>query len=238
MTETTASPWRRTTAAIALALLLIGVSVPASATPEPRPEEVLIFGDSISAQYTDDPGETMQGWWSILAAERNMTPYLSAQGGGAILKPGFGCYGSGIRDRFQEVVERVQPDEIWIASGRNETSVCIDGSGTPVNAGFRTTALNNFFAFAAGVADDNGIPRSRVYVTTPWGTINLAQRHDIVIDHVQARDHGLRFVNIPRLGDELTRDGTHPNREGSEYIANTLAASMPGPASEPTPVCE
>jgi lysophospholipase L1-like esterase len=228
----------RQTLTLALVVLLTfgAFTPPATSSPEPRPEDVLIFGDSISAQYTDDPGDTMQGWWSILAAQRNLTPYLSAQGGGAIIKPGFGCYGTAIRARFQAVVERVRPDEIWIASGRNETSVCINGSGTPVNAGFRTTALNNFFAFAGQVADDNGIPRSRVYVTTPWGTINLAQRHDIVIDMVQAREHGLTFINTPRLDDTLTRDGTHPNRQGSEYIAATLAAGMPGP-SVPAATC-
>lgn len=216
---------RRITTALAALALLVTLASPAA--PPPRPEEVLIFGDSITAHHTDDPGDPMQGWWSILAEQRNLTPYVSAQGGGAIIKPGFGCYGTAIRERFQEVVERVQPDEIWIASGRNETSVCIDGSSVPVNAGFRTTALDGFFAHVAAVADANGIPRSRVYVTTPWGTVNLSQRHDIVIDMVQARDHGLTFINVPRLDDTLTRDGTHPNRQGSEYIAATLLAGMP-----------
>jgi hypothetical protein len=222
-----------------LATALFGVTVapPASASPEPRPEEVLVFGDSITAQHTDDPGDPMQGWWSILAAQRNLTPYISAQGGGAVLKPGFGCAGTGIRDRFEEVVERVRPDEIWIASGRNETSVCINGSSAAVNAGFRTMALNNFFAHVAEVADENGIPRDRVFVTTPWGTVNITQRHDIVIDMMQARNHGLNFINIPRLDDTLTRDGTHPNTAGSQYIAQTLAAGMPGPAEGPAPIC-
>jgi lysophospholipase L1-like esterase len=58
------------------------------------------------------------------------------------------------------------------------------------------------------------------------------------MDMVQARDHGMKFINIPRLDDTLTRDGTHPNREGSEYIANTLAAGMPAPAALDAPVCE
>lgn len=222
------------TLSVLVAAALVAASlggIPAQASPDPRPGEVLVFGDSITAHHTDDPGDNMQGWWSILAAQRDLTPYVSAQGGGAVLKPGFGCYGTGIRDRFEEVVERVQPDEIWIASGRNETSVCIDGSSTPVNAGFRTTALNNFFAHVAEVADANGIPRDRVYVTTPWGTVNIQHRHDIVIDMMQARNHGLTFINTPRLGDELTRDGTHPNREGSEYIAATLAAGMTDPVA-------
>lgn len=213
--------------ATALATLALLVSLTSSVAPPPRAGDVLVFGDSITAHHTDDPGDPMQGWWSILAAQRDLTPYVSAQGGGAIIKPGFGCYGTAIRQRFQATVERVQPDEIWIASGRNETSVCIDGSSVPVNAGFRTTALNNFFAFAGEVADANGIPRDKVYVTTPWGTVNGTQRHDIVVDMMQARNHGLTFINIPRLDDTLTRDGTHPNREGSEYIAATLLAGMP-----------
>lgn len=220
-----------------LLLTTLTLTPTANAAPNPRPETVLVFGDSITAQYTDDPGETMQGWWSILANQRNMTPIISAQGGGAIIKPGFGCYGSGIRNRFEAVVERVQPDEIWIASGRNETNVCINGSTTPVNPGFRRTALAAFFELAADVAEDNDIPLNRVYVTTPWGTEQITQRHDVVIDMRDgARDAGLTFVNIPRLDDTLTRDGTHPNRQGSEYIANTLADSMPGPSTG-TPTC-
>src|SRR5690606_41412260 len=88
-------------AALAVAALALLAPSSASAAPEPRDGTVLVFGDSITAHHTDDPGETMQGWWSILADRRNLTPIVSAQGGGAILKPGFGCYGSGIRDRFQ-----------------------------------------------------------------------------------------------------------------------------------------
>jgi lysophospholipase L1-like esterase len=195
---------------------------------EPEQPTALVFGDSITAQYTDDPGETMQGWWSMVADERGFTPVVSAQGGGAILKPGFGCYGSGIRNRFEAVVERVQPDEIWIASGRNETNVCINGSTVPVNPGFRRTALANFFELAGQVAEDNGIPRSKVYVTAPWGTVQITQRHDVVVDMRDgARAAGLTFINTPRLDDTLTRDGTHPNRQGSEYIANTMLAGMP-----------
>lgn len=218
-------------------VILMAFAPTASAAPDPRGGDVLVFGDSITAHHTDDPGDNMQGWWSILAAERNLTPYVSAQGGGAILKPGFGCYGTGIRDRFVATVERVKPDEIWIASGRNETSVCINGSAVPVNAGFRTRALDAFFAKAALTADANGIPRNRVFVTVPWGTINGQYRDAIVADMMQASNHGLTFIDTPALGDTLTRDGTHPNRQGSEYIADTLAAGMPGPAEDAVPAC-
>src|SRR5690606_41215397 len=110
-------------AALAVAALALLAPSSAAAAPEPRDGTVLVFGDSITAHHTADPGETMQGWWSILADRRNLTPIVSAQGGGAILKPGFGCYGSGIRDRFQAVVERTQPDEIWIASRSAERRV-------------------------------------------------------------------------------------------------------------------
>lgn len=186
---------------IAAAALTAVAALGIQASPEPRGGEVLVFGDSITAQHTDDPGDPMQGWWSILAAERNLTPYVSAQAGGAILKPGFGCYGTGIRNRFEAVVERVQPDEIWIASGKNETTVCIDGKGVPVSPNFRRTALNTFFAQAAQVADANGIPRSKVYVTTPWGTNDIEDRSQIVIDMRDgARAHGLTFINIPPVG--------------------------------------
>jgi lysophospholipase L1-like esterase len=221
--------------AAALSTLVVGAAVavasfvaPASGPTGAEDPTVLVFGDSITAQYTDDPGETMQGWWSILADRRGFTPVISAQGGGAILKPGFGCYGSGIRNRFQAVVERVQPDEIWIASGRNETNVCVNGVTTPVNAGFRRTALAAFFETAGQVAEANGIPRSKVYVTAPWGTVQITQRHDVVVDMRDgARAAGLTFINTPRLDDTLTRDGTHPNRQGSLYIADTLEAGMP-----------
>jgi hypothetical protein len=66
--------------------------------------------------------------------------------------------------------------------------------------------------------------------------VNATQRHDVVVDMRDgARAAGLTFINTPRLDDTLTRDGTHPNRRGSEYIANTLEAGMPAPAA-PTEV--
>jgi lysophospholipase L1-like esterase len=218
---------KRITLAVLVLAAALSWSPGADAAPDPRPGTVLVLGDSITQQYTDDPGDPQQGWWSILAAQRNLTPITSAQGGGAIIKKGFGCIGTSIRERYIGAIRRTRPDEIWIASGKNETTVCINGSIVPVASAFRTQALATFFASLGELADEMGIPRDRVYVTTPWGTNNLDLRHDVVVDMAEgARAAGLTFINTPRLGDDKTRDGTHPNLAGSQYIAAGLLAGM------------
>jgi hypothetical protein len=215
------------TVSILAAALLAAVTLNAEAD-EPLPRStVVVFGDSISNQFTDDPGDPMQGWWSILAAKRGMSPFLSAQGGGGILKPGYGCFGTSIRERFRAVVTRVRPTEIWIAAGKNDVAMCKNGTGVSLSPTFRTRAMASFFASVGAVADELGVPRTSVYVTTPWGVREASGRAAIVMDMARgARAAGLTYINVPHMSQSQTRDGTHPNLKGSRFIADYMAPRM------------
>lgn len=214
-------------AGVAAALIASLAAGPADAAPDLRSGTVLVFGDSITSRYTDDPGDPMQGWWSRLAIERDLYPVISAQGGGGLVKKGNGCDGTSLRERTASVIDRVRPDEIWIAVGKNDTKVCKHGVAVPVAAQFRATAATRYFAQVAAQADSLGIARANIYVTVPWGTASLYHRRAIVLLYSSAaRAAGLSFINTPRMGTALTKDGTHPNSAGSAYIAQVFGAKM------------
>lgn len=211
----------------ALTLTSSALTSPATAELDTRKGVVLVFGDSITQRYTDDPGDPQQGWWSMLAQARELYPVTSAQGGGGLIKKGYSCTGTSVRERSTAVVTRVVPDEIWIAVGKNDTSVCINGRSVTISGTFRKNASTAYFAKLAVLADQLGIDRRNIYVTVPWGTNGLSHRKAVVETYRDAaRAAGLRFVNIPYLGTSLTADGTHPNHKGSVYIYKTLAAGM------------
>lgn len=224
--------------AVVITVGLVGIH-PASAAPDPRDGTVLIFGDSTTSQSTDDVGDPQRGWWSTLAESRNLYPVTSAQAGGGIIKKGIGCSGTAIRERSASVIARVKPDEIWIAAGRNDTKVCVNGVIRLISPTFRGKAAKAYFAQLAAIVDTAGIDRRNVYITTIWGTKDLVKRHDVV---VALRDGaiaaGLKYVNLPRLSTAYTRDGTHPNTAGHAYIASYLGGRMsphfkPDVAAEP-----
>jgi lysophospholipase L1-like esterase len=221
------------TAAIVAAIVTVQ---PADAKADPRDGTVLVFGDSTTMQYTDDPGDPQQGWWSRLAAVRNLEPVISAQFGGGLIKKGNGCEGTAVRERSTAVINRVRPDEIWFALGRNDTDVCVKGRKTPISPTFRNKATTAYFAQLAALADTNGIPRTSIYVTTIWGTKDITLRHDVVTTFATAaKAVGITYINTPRLPLTHTRDATHPNTTGNAYVAELLGSKMrPRVVGEPT----
>lgn len=205
--------------------LLVGTALgPTAAVPE-RHEHVLVFGDSITSQYTDDPGDPMQGWWSMLGQRQGWETTISAQAGGGLVKKGFGCYGTAVRERAAAVMRRVRPTVVVVALGYNDVSVCSKGRATPVNAAFRDMAAAAAFEQIGRVAEEVGMRRSDVVVTVPWGTLRRTDRARVATDYRDgAREAGLTFVNVPRFVPEQTRDLTHPNRLGSAMLADRLEA--------------
>lgn len=224
--------------------------VPSAAAPDST-ERVLVFGDSMTAQFTDDPGDPMQGWWSILGERHGLEMVTSAQGGGGLVKKGAGCYGTAIRERATKVISRVRPTIIIVAAGYNDDSVCgSDGRTKPTNAGWRAAEAVRVFERIGQAAEDAGMSRSDVVVTVPWGTLKLDKRTRVVIDYMTAaRAAGLRFVNVRRFQVGETIDRTHPNRLGATLIADTLertiattllshdpaARTAPSPTASPAP---
>ncbi|VXC20455.1 SGNH/GDSL hydrolase family protein [Aeromicrobium sp. 9AM] len=215
-------------AAVLTALTITSASVtsPAQAL-DTRSGVVLVFGDSITQRYTDDPKDPQQGWWSFLAYKRDLYPVTSAQGGGGLIKKGYSCTGTAVRERSAAVINRVKPDEIWIAVGVNDTKICKNGKAITMSASFRTRAATAYFKSLAAQADSMGISRKNIYVTVPWGINGLSYRKAIVETYsATARAAGLQFVNVPHMDSSMTQDGTHPRLKGSLYIYRTLRDHM------------
>jgi len=219
--------------AILAATLLTALTITSASLTSPaqaldtRSGVVLVFGDSITQRYTDDPGDPQQGWWSFLAIKRDFYPVTSAQGGGGLIKKGYSCTGTSVRERSESVINRVKPDEIWIAVGVNDTKICKDGKAIPLSASYRTRAATAYFRQLAAQADTLKISRKNIYVTVPWGANGLSSRKLIVETYRDtARAAGLQFVNIPHMDSSMTADGTHPNHKGSLYIYRTLRDGM------------
>lgn len=201
---------------------LVAVSAPASAVED---ERLLVFGDSMTAQYTNDFGDPMQGWYSIVAQERGWDVERSAQGGGGLIKKGFGCSGTAVRERFASTIAQHRPTKIIQAVGYNDRHVCINGRAVPIADSFRRSAAVKAMDLLARTAEANGMSRSDVYVTVPWGTLNVRDRNPVVTAYKAAAEQaGLTFINVRRFNLDETRDKTHPNRKGAEMIARTLAS--------------
>jgi lysophospholipase L1-like esterase len=189
----------------------------------------LVFGDSMTEQGTDDPGETMQGWWSMVGYELGWFMVTSAQGGGGVVKRGYGCYGSSIRERDSAVVDRVRPDWIIVAAGYNDRYVCVNGVAKRAAIAWRTGAMVKAFEHLATLADKYGIPRSHVGVTVPWGPAAVQDRHELVVEiSTAAAKAGVSWVNVRRLAHDESWDGVHPNRQGSELVASVVLTRIRG----------
>lgn len=215
---------RRSVLPLVLGAALWGALSISPVQSEPQPTATaLVLGDSFTSKYTDDSGDPLQGWWSLIGDDRGWSMVTSAQGGGGIIKKGTGCYGTTIRERDAAVIDRVRPDWIIVAAGANDVWVCIDGHARKASTSWRTTAMIKEFAKIGTLADQYGIPRSHVVVTVPWGTLDGSARHELVTEIAGAATKaGLSWVNAPRFQSSQTLDGTHPNREGSEFLASVV----------------
>ncbi len=71
----------------------------ASATSVIAPRGIVVVGDSITARYNDQPGDAMQGWWSIVGRHYDAQVTTYAQSGSGYLRPGRMCTGDRFIDR-------------------------------------------------------------------------------------------------------------------------------------------
>lgn len=187
----------------------------------------LVLGDSITQRYTDDPGDPMQGWWSMVGRKLGWDMVTSAQDGDGIVKKGSDCYGTAIRERQAAVVERVRPDWILVEAGYNDRTVCVDGRSVPASVKWRTTAMTKAFADLGSLADRFGIARDHVVVSVPWGTSAVQYRHELVTEILDAaRAARLSWVNTARFSTSQVYDGKHPTRHGSQYFASVMVGKI------------
>jgi lysophospholipase L1-like esterase len=212
--------------ALAVALAVVTAMSPVRSATSSTPV-ALVLGDSITQRYTDDPGDPMQGWWSMVGRKLGWDMVTSAQDGDGIVKKGSDCYGTAIRERQAAVVERVRPDWILVEAGYNDRTVCVDGQVKTAAVKWRAGAMTKAFAGLAALADRYGIARNHVVVTVPWGPAAVQYRHEVVIEiSTAAKAAGLSWVNVPRFTADQVYDGKHPKRAGSVYLASVMTGKI------------
>lgn len=176
--------------------------------PHNAEAKTLVFGDSISMN-TDS-------WWAPVrdAAGTNFT--VDAIGGTGFISSGYIGYKS-IAERLP-LIDEVRPDFIIAPAGRNDWMF---GQGKPIpTPDEQRDGIRAAIAALADAAARNGIPASHVYVMTPWGEDDPTNRAVIVpIVKAAAEDNGLTFVDLPVTPLRLAPDGTHPNADGSRWLA-------------------
>lgn len=224
---------RRTLGALgAVVALVAGLMTGATQASAQRPHgTMLVIGDSITARYA--ASGTNRGWWSVVAERAGMTPVVSAESGSGFLMHGATlpngtrggtCRGSDFTERLH-VVSSVRPDAIVVAGGRNDYKVCRDGRARVATKAETKRAIARYMKDLSILTKSLGIPRTIVYVTSPWGTY-AADRGRYVRPWVKqyAERYGFTWIPTRSLEDRFTVDGTHPNAAGNAEVARRVLA--------------
>jgi lysophospholipase L1-like esterase len=198
-------------------------ATPTETTPTPSSGgRLLVFGDSTSAWFSDQPGSPSQGWWSKVAAKAGMEPVLSAESGSGMWARGNKCGGTRFDQRLSEIA-RTKPSKIIVATGRNDYHRCVGGQGQGYVTSPRAQvekAISNYMTKLERAVKDAGLDPKDVYVTTPWGTDGRSVH--VWMWKAQKREAEKRkfnYVTVRFLDDKHTLDRTHPNAAGNELFA-------------------
>lgn len=193
----------------------------AASAPAPG-EPLLVFGDSTSAWFSDQPGSPSQGWWSKVAAKADMRAVLSAESGSGMWARGNKCGGTRFYDRLSEI-DRIKPAKIIVATGRNDYHRCAGGQGQGYVTSSRARvekAIADYMGALQRTVDRADIPRNEVYVTTPWGTAGRSVHTWMwKAQKREAEKRGFTYVTVRFLDDLFTLDKTHPNALGNTKLA-------------------
>lgn len=215
----------------AMLLALVVLLAPSLASAEevpPTPPTVLIFGDSITARYNDDPTSLGYGWWARTAYGLKMTPVVNAFSGSGmqVLGPNCKAYGTSFVDRLGLIDETV-PDMIIVEGGRNDMFRCKDSRHRPINTkSYAYAGINTYMKALRQHVNTIGLDPSKVYVVTPWGTKEKQWRALIVkYTKALARAQGFHFIDTPMIpATHLNSDRIHPNIRGSRALSNQVLA--------------
>ncbi len=223
MVESTGRVVRRSAPLAVVALVFALLSgAPASSSVSGR--TMLVFGDSISSWYSDEKGSPSRAWWSFVGERLNMNVRVSAEPGSGYWDRGNLCGGTTFGDRLGQVA-RVRPDVVVVAGGRNDYRGCT-GHGSQQRGIKRSSsekAVKSYLGKLAAAVDRAGVPRSNVYVFTPWGTV-IREKHYYIwrAQRKYAKAYGFKYVEVRFLDRKYTLDGTHPNEAGSRRLADGL----------------
>ncbi|MGH3456600.1 SGNH/GDSL hydrolase family protein [Aeromicrobium sp.] len=186
---------------------------------------IVVVGDSITAEYNDDPGDPLQGWWSMVGRHFDANVTTHAQSGSGYLRQGLACGGNRFIDR-PEAFRDVAPSLFIVQGGRNDWASCIEGRHVESRSEQVAEAVDHYF----DVLQAN-LPRStRIVVLGPtWGTLDQLGRQRITaIVYAAAKDHGIQYVSTMGTLDRRNHviDGVHPNRAGSTALADRVIAAL------------
>lgn len=186
---------------------------------------IVVVGDSITADYNDDEGDEMQGWWSMVGRHFGARVTTHAQSGSGYLRQGEGCSGNTFVDR-PEAYRGTAPSLFIVEGGRNDWASCIEGRHVEAPDALVAQAVDRYLDVV-----EASLPTStRILVLgPPWGTLDQLGRHRITrIVRAAARSHGLQYVSTVGTIDRRERllDGVHPNRAGSTALADRVIAAL------------
>jgi lysophospholipase L1-like esterase len=186
---------------------------------------IVVVGDSITAEYNDDPGDPRQGWWSMVGRHFGAHVTTHAQSGSGYLRQGLECSGNRFIDR-PEAFRNVAPSLFIVEGGRNDWSTCIEGRHVEATDQQVADAVNHYF----DVLQANLPHSSRIVVLgPPWGTFDqLGRRRVTAIVYAAAQRHGVQYVSTMGTLDRRDHvlDGVHPNRAGSTALADRVIGAL------------
>ena len=191
----------------------------------PFPGGIVVVGDSITADYNDDDGDDMQGWWSMVGRHFGAHVTTHAQSGSGYLRQGHACGGDRFVDRH-EAYRDTAPSLFIVEGGRNDWAACIEGRHVEAADAMIADAVDHYLDVLEG-----SLPGSTriVVLGPPWGTLDQLGRNRITsIIRAAAASHGLQYVATVGTIDRRERllDGVHPNRAGSTALADRVIAAL------------
>ena len=188
------------------------------------PRGIVVVGDSITARYNDEPGDAMQGWWSITGNHFHAKVTRYAQSGSGYLRPGHACTGNRFIDR-PDAYAGPAPSLLIVEGGRNDWAACEDGQFVIASNDLIEHAVDRYLDTL-----QTFLPRSTriVVLGPPWGPLDHANQVRVTaIIQAQAKQHGIEFISTRgALTADRVLDGVHPNRQGSLAIARRVIAAL------------
>lgn len=189
---------------------------------------VLVIGDSITSWFRDEPGSPSQGWWSILAHDpainaSKITTF--AEGGSGMNTRGNKCAGTTFGQRIKSI-QKV--DYLIIEGGRNDYNTCDSKNRKKLlTKAKRRAGIKAYMERLDTHVTAIGIPRSRVFVVSPWGKLQrgLGDEIQYYVERYADRE-GFTYVTTKTLPTSKTIDDKHPNRAGNEYLASVMKKAL------------
>ena len=186
---------------------------------------IVVVGDSITAEYNDDEGDELEGWWSMVGRHFGAHVTTHAQSGSGYLRQGEACSGDRFIDRPQ-AFRGTAPSLFIVEGGRNDWASCIEGQHVAAPDADIARAVNHYL----DVLQAN-LPRSTriIVLGPPWGTLDqLGRKRLTAIVYNAAKDHGVQYISTMGTLDRRERvlDGIHPNRAGSRALADRVIAAL------------